>query len=180
MDTLNAPIIENLKEVLIGKSISAISVMMITPQYLEPEEGHAWICNGGVELDLEDKKISITFHDESNTFHAYESPLEPLLDGYDYYNIDDASQSWLAFKDLKIIDVVIKYSEIHEVDYTGAVTSSVSTPIEFILYLENDVVFQLAVVNYKLDVDSGDFEKIWYDLEGDILVSVDLLFEIDD
>jgi hypothetical protein len=162
----------------IGETLLKLDIQMITDEYLEYEEGKVWLTEGGVELKTEDKTISFTYDLETFQFLCAEDSLLSYLADFDYYSIELLSYDYASIVEEKISDLKVNWIKLVETDYKGEIHAEEEYPIEFIFTFENGSTLQIASISTKINPETGQFSTINYALEGNVLISINRIFDI--
>lgn len=173
---------QKIKDLLLGKTITKVSLDMISDKYLEPREGSVWLSDVGMQLDFEDTCVAFFYDENTDVFGAYPRTLEDHLDQVDHFMID-TSESNIINNDIighVIHDVEIKWLTYQTTDHDFNVIEEIQTPGEYIISLDNEQKIQVASVTLYFEPKTAQVKDIVYNLEGNVWVSFGEIYEINE
>ncbi|MEO1050295.1 MAG: hypothetical protein AAFX87_06705 [Bacteroidota bacterium] len=168
---------EVIKAHLIGKTLADIECYNLMPHYFNPKPESAWIINGGVHLVLDDGQFAFAWDVEKEFFDILPDHIQELTDEnkIEAMDIKEAGQM-KSLVGQKIESLTVKWNFYHEYDENNLLKEERKyMPYEFVLHFSNGSTLQLATVIF--DVSDEDINFLQYDSQGDLLVSVNDLFE---
>lgn len=156
------------KKLFIGKAITNIELFQVNENYMELEEDATWVIDCGATIHFDDdEQISLGWDADLEIFRLSELDVEDLTNELEVYELPftkiDSIQALLG---LEITDVRFVWNYFEDKD-----GEQEFVPCGMAFILEGGKALTLATIN--CDIEEGEVKSISYDLEGELLVSLD-------
>ena len=156
------------KKLFIGNTITDLELFQVNENYMELDEDATWVIDCGATVHFQqDEQISLGWDADLEIFRLSELDVEDLTNELEVYQLpftkNDAIQKLFGQK-IEDLHFIWNYFE----DQDG---EQEHVPCGMAFVLEGGAVLTLATVN--CDVEEKEVKSISFDLEGELLVSVD-------
>lgn len=163
-------------------SLTNIVVYNASKKYFEIKENQTWIYQGGIELSFGEKVFTLAW-DHGNDSYDYnlEGGVKPLLKDLDYYSVEILEiESISSLLGKKIIGVDFEWEFYQDFNEEGEMMDEkFYVPIGMLLKFENGNQLQIATIETRIEADSLKLVDPVYNLCGDLLISVNNTFTIE-
>lgn len=156
------------KKLFIGKTITGVELYQVNENYMELEEDVTWVIDCGATIRFEqEEQISLGWDAELEIFRLSEMDVEDLTNELEVYELPLSNNENLqALIGQKVSDMRFVWNYFEDMD-----GEQEFVPCALAFILENGKSLTWATVN--CDVEEGEVKSISFDLEGELLVSLD-------
>ncbi len=162
---------ERIKELLFGNKISGIEIYQINLEFYEFNDNSFWIFDGGIQFILEHGVFGWGWNFE-NEIYSYSTEkhikefLVPNFVLVDNENIPGISN--LIGSLIRNVDIKWEFYQNINEDFEP-VGEKYYVPVELKLYLENEIMIQIANIDFELNEETFDMTNPKYSIEGELL-----------
>lgn len=167
---------DKLEQLLSNKPLTKIEVYNVNENYFELKPNHSWMFDGGIELHFGEEIFTLAWDHGNDSFdYSIENGVKPLLKDLNYYPINAQevpNLSTLIGQSIKEIE--FEWDFYQDFDDEGQLKEEKTyVPMGLRLTFSNGQLLQIATVESRLHPDTFEIVDAYYNLVGQLLISVD-------
>ena len=169
------------KAKLIGKKLSSISLLNVNPKYFAFVPNRIVVLDGGISFNLDSgETISYCWNKEMELMEMVAAEPNTLLGDLDFYELEEMSKvATETFGEETITAVDFEWNWYQKLDDNFELEDKLYfAPLGMVLHFSNHNSFQLAAIQFAVDQKDMSLSKASYLPEGDMLVSINEIIEI--
>lgn len=170
---------EELEISLVGQTLTSIKFYNVNDSYFVFDQKNLAVIDGGIELVFGERILAIAWNTEKELFDVNTSSVKPLLGALDFYQIDSAEFPFQQdILGSRVTALKAKWNWYNNLDdELEPVGEKQYILIEVVFSFENGHHFQVATISYE--IENKSIHKARFDSQGELLLSLDRVIEIE-
>lgn len=165
-----------LESLFLDNTLTNIEVYNVHENYFEIKEGKTWIFDGGIEMYFGTKHFTLAWDYGNDSFdYSTELKAEGFLKDLEHYSVDiKAAEAMGELVGQKISKVDFVWEYYQEFDEEGELKDEkVYVPMGLDFTFSSGKILQVALVEGRIDRETLGLASAYYNLIGQLLISVD-------